>query len=352
MEKSINVLCLARISADERARLEAMDPRLRVTEASGWFAGEIRETWPKATSERYLAPNAMGHGMRAERDALLAEAEIVLLPFPFPLDLRSRAPHLKWAHQRAAGASNQKAGDLWDSDVVVTTSRGYAANLPIAEYAIAAFLHFARGFNHAAQDRLAQKFDARAYRPIQLAGKTACIVGAGGIGQEDGRLAAALGMRVVGTRRHAGHDLPPAFDEIQGADGLHDLLGSSDFVAICCQWTPETEGLIGRQAFTAMKLGTVLVNIARGEIIDEAALIEALAADRLRGVALDVYVGEFEGTPDETLWQDPRVMITPHVSGVSDAEGRSRFMDVFCRNLEAYLAGRPLENVIDWARGY
>jgi len=272
--------------------------------------------------------------------------------FPFPLDLRSRAPRLKWVHQRPAGASNQKAGDLWDSDVTVTTSRGHAANLPIAEYAIASFLHFARGLHRAFEDRRTRAFDSAAYRPLQLAGKTACIVGAGGIGQEVGRLAAALGMRVVGTRRSAGGDAPAGFDEITGPDRLYDLLAVADFVAVCCQWTPETEGLIGPKAFAAMKPGAVLVNVARGEIINEAALVEALTADKLRGVALDVYVGEFEGPPDETLWNDPRVLITPHISAGSDIPGKTRFMEVFGRNLDAYAAGRPLENVIDWTRGY
>ena len=352
MNDPINVLCVARLSPAERARIEAINPRFCVVEAAGWFDGEIRESWPAATSERFLPPDSTGHGTRAERDALLAEAEIALVTFPFPLDLRARAPRLKWVHQRPAGASNQKAGDLWGSDVTVTTSRGHAANLPIAEYVIASFLHFARGLHRAAEDRWAQEMDRAAYRPLQLAGKTACIIGAGGIGQEVGRLAATLGMRVVGTRRSAGSDPPAGFDELSGPDGLYELLGVADFVAVCCQWTPETEGLIGPMAFAAMKPGVVLVNVARGEIVDEPALIDALAAGKLRGVALDVYVGEFKGPPDERLWNDPRVLITPHISAGSDIAGKTRFMDVFCRNLQAYAAGELLENVIDWARGY
>jgi phosphoglycerate dehydrogenase-like enzyme len=139
---------------------------------------------------------------------------------------------------------------------------------------------------------------------------------------------------------------------MHAADALLDLLPQADFVAVCCQWTPETEGLIGRQAFAAMKPGAVLVNVARGEIVDTEALIEALAVDRLRGVALDVYTGEFEGPPDPRLWRDPRVLITPHLSGGADVANRTRAIDLFCRNLDAYLDGRPLANIIDWARGY
>jgi phosphoglycerate dehydrogenase-like enzyme len=95
----------------------------------------------------------------------------------------------------------------------------------------------------------------------------------------------------------------------------------------------------------------VLVNVARGEIVDEAALIDALAAGKLRGVGLDVYLGEFEHAPDPRLWQDERVLITPHVSGGTDVT-QHRGVDVFSENLRAYLDGRPLANVIDWARGY
>jgi phosphoglycerate dehydrogenase-like enzyme len=100
-----------------------------------------------------------------------------------------------------------------------------------------------------------------------------------------------------------------------------------------------------------MKPGTILVNVARGEIIDEAALIDALAAGKLRGVALDVYTGEFEREPDRRLWDDPRVLITPHISGGTDVP-HQRPIELFCDNLRAFLDGRPLANLIDWERGY
>jgi phosphoglycerate dehydrogenase-like enzyme len=100
-----------------------------------------------------------------------------------------------------------------------------------------------------------------------------------------------------------------------------------------------------------MKPGAVLVNVARGEIVDEEALADALQSNRLRGAALDVYLGEFERTPMARLWSDPRVLITPHISSVSDQD-RHGAIDVFCENLRAYLDGRPLRNVVDWKRGY
>jgi phosphoglycerate dehydrogenase-like enzyme len=131
--RRINVLSIQRISAEDRAKIDAVDPAIELTDAGGWYDGEIRETWPAFTTGRYLAPDAAGSGTREERDRLLAEAEVILGGWPFSLDLRARAPRLKWFHQRPAGASNLLAGDLWGSRVVVTTSRGLGNTLAMAE---------------------------------------------------------------------------------------------------------------------------------------------------------------------------------------------------------------------------
>ena len=351
--RSINVLNIQRLASAERAKIEAVDPAIRVTDAGGWFDGEYRETWPAYTASRYLRPGAAGSGTREERDRLLAEAEVILGGWPFPLDLRARSPQLKWFHQRPAGASNLLRGDLWGSDVTVTTSRGVGSTLAMAEYAVAAVLFFAKNLHRAVIDRGTGAFDYRAYRPLLIEGKTVCVVGAGGIGRDVGRLCAALGMRVVGTRRHSqpSETLPFGFSELGSAADLDRFLPDSDFVVICCQWTPETTRLFDNDRFALMKAGSVLVNVARGEIVDEEALAAALERDHLRGAALDVYVGEFEHLPPPSLWSDPRVLITPHVSGASDQD-RHGGIDLFCENLRAYFDGRPLRNVVDWARGY
>src|ERR1700744_2308753 len=144
---TLNVLTIQRINSADRARIAAVDPAVRLTDAGGWFDGEYRETWPAFTASRYLAPGADGSGTREERDRLLADAEVIVGGWPFPLDLRARARRLKWFHQRPAGASNLLKGDLWGSDVVVTTSRGAGNTLAIAEYAIAGILHAAKGFH-------------------------------------------------------------------------------------------------------------------------------------------------------------------------------------------------------------
>ncbi len=277
----------------------------------------------------------------------------MLVGWPPVKDIRVRAPRLKWVHELPAGASNFLDTDLWGSDVIVTTSRGLTNRRPMAEFVLASFLHFARGLHLSYRDQRRHRFDHRTYEPIIIRDKTVCVVGAGGIGQEVAKLCAAAGMRVVGTRRDVdpGTMLPEGFARLEPAHALHDLLRESEFVAICCPWTKETTHLIGRDAFMAMKTGTILVNIARGEIVDEAALIIALNEGKLRGFATDVYDGEFERPPDARLWDDERVVITPHVSAVADVS-EHQGVRLFCDNLRRYLEGQPLTNVIDWQRGY
>ena len=352
--REVRVLNIQRMSPAETERVKAISSAIQYTDAAGWYDGEIRDTWPEFNSNRYLLPEANGEGTREERDALLAEAEVVLGGWPFPLDLRTRAPKLKWFHQRPAGASNLMLGDLWGSDVTVTTSRGYGNTLPIAEYAIAGILHFAKGLERAAVDQARNQFDHTAYEPVLIEGKTMLVIGAGGIGLDVGRLAASLGMRVIGTRRTphtVGDELPAGFSEIRTPDALMNLLPESDFVAVCCHWTPETTDLINAKTLAAMKPGGIIVNVARGEIIDETALADALDNGHLRGAVLDVYTGEFRGPPPERLWNHPKILITPHTSNLSDVN-RHRAIEVLCENMQRYLKNEPLMNVIDWDTGY
>lgn len=352
----LSILSITHTSPAERERIRAVDPAIELTDAGGWFDGEIRATWPAFTAQRYLHSEAHGRGTPAERDALLADAEVILGGWPYPLDLRARASRLRWFHQRPAGASNLRRGDLWGSDITVTTSRGYGDTRAIAEYAVAGILHFAKSFDQAEQDARRQSFEPRSYRAAGLADKLACVVGAGGIGLEIGRLCAALGMQVVGTRSRDPDPTDNAgaahgFAEIRGPGALTEYVARADFLIVACQWTPDTTNLIAAPLLAALKPGAVLVNIARGEIVNETDLMAALDSGQLRAAVLDVYVGEFERPPPEALWSHPRVLLTPHTSAMSDRPMR-RNIEVFIANLRRYLDGVPLENVIDWDRGY
>jgi len=349
----VEVLVIPQVSDEILQRIQNVDRQINIIDARGWFDVELRASWSQWTVDRYLGSRKYPVSSLDERNRALASAEVVLMGWPPLKDLRARAPRLKWVHELPAGASNFLDTDLWGADVWVTTTRGLTNRRPMAEYVLASFLHFARGLHLSYRDQRRHLFDHKTYDPIIVRDKTACVVGAGGIGQEVAKLCAAAGMRVVGTRRHVASaaPLPPGFARLAAAHLLHDLLGESEFVAVCCPWTKETTHLFGRAAFAAMKSGTVLVNIARGEIIDEEALLQALAEGKLRGVALDVYDGEFERPPDSRLWDDERVVLTPHVSAVTDVS-EHRGVKLFCENLTRYLEGLPLENVIDWDRGY
>ena len=344
------IVTVARLSGADLELIRAVSPDVDLVDAGGWFDGEYAETWPEATAKRYVP--GTGEGTRAQRDALLAGAEVVITGFPFPLDLKARAPKMRWLHQTPAGASNLLRGDIWGSDVTVTTSRGLGETTAIAEYVMASVLYFAKGFFRASIDRDQGAFDHRAYGVRAVETRTLCVIGAGGIGREVGRLAKALGMTVLGTRRNLTPiDGDQHFDRLQTPEHLHAQLAEADAVAVCCQWTPETTDLLDTQAFAAMRDNAVVVNVARGEIINEKALVAALAAGKLRGVALDVSVGEFEHEPPAALWKHPRVLLTPHTSAQTDAS-RRRSTKLFCDNLRSYLDGKPLHNVVDWTLGY
>ena len=353
MMESVEVLLMPQLADEALQRIQSVDRRIKIIDARGWFDVELRATWPQWTVERYIGARKSPASSLQERNQVLAAAEVVLTGWPPLKDLRARAPRLKWVHELPAGASNFLDTDLWGSNILVTSSRGLTNRRPMAEYVLASFLHFARGLHLSYAEKQRRRFDHQAYHSIIVRDKTVCIVGAGGIGQEVANLCAAAGMRVIGTRRRASApaSLPPGFARLESADRLHDLLRESEFVAITCPWTKETHHLIGRAAFAAMKPRTVLVNISRGEIIDEEALLQALTEGKLRGVALDVYDGEFERAPDPRLWEDARVVITPHVSALTDVSEHGG-VKLFCENLARYLESQPLENVIDWQRGY
>jgi phosphoglycerate dehydrogenase-like enzyme len=345
-----DIASLVRLSTHEEAAIRAVDDSISLNHYGGWFDGEFRESWPAKTVARYVRGD--GRGTQIERDAALAQAEIIIGGFPFPLDLRARSPRLKWLHQTPAGASNLRRGDIWGSDVTVTTSRGYGETTAIAEYALAGIFHFAKGFDHAYLDQGSGAFDYSKYSVFSIERKTLCVVGAGGIGREVARLSKALGMRTLGIRSSShGVSNDADFDRIDGPEQLNACLAESDYVVVSCQWTEGTKNLLDDDAFAAMKKQAVIVNVARGEIIDEAALLRALNSGHVRGALLDVYVGEFESPPPPVLWSHPQVVITPHTSGHTDAS-RRRSTELFCANLRRYLDNETLENTVDWSVGY
>jgi len=265
------------------------------------------------------------------------------------------APKLRWLHHTQAGVSNLWSSDVWNaSNVIITSGRGHVRPTAIAEYCLAAVLAVARGLHDGYADKRSGSLGRTRYEPLRVHGATMGIIGLGGIGREVARLAKALGMRVVATRRSVasrGRDAE-GVDLLLPPTGLAELAAESDFVTVCTALTRETRDLLDEDFFAAAMKRPVIVNVSRGEVIDEDALLYALDADRLRGAVLDVYAGELERKPPrQDLMSHPRVLLTPHISSQGDPHD-STSMDFFCENLRRFLAGETLLNVVDRERGY
>jgi phosphoglycerate dehydrogenase-like enzyme len=286
---------------------------------------------------------------------LLEHAEVILLGYPVPHGITERAPQLRWVQHTQAGVSNLFDTDLWDSSVMLTSSRGAVAATGIAEYVIAGAYHFARGLHEATRQKAAGEFARSGYAMRTLTGATIGIVGLGGIGAEVARLARAAGMHVIATRHSVAMPKRDAegVDLLLPADRVAELAAASDFVAVCVPLTPATRSMIGAEVLTAMKPHAILINVARGEVIDEDALVAALEGGRIAGALLDVYDGELAGRPPRReLVELAQVVLTPHVSGMGDPSGHEPAKRLFIENLRRYLQGQPLMNLVDRSRGY
>jgi phosphoglycerate dehydrogenase-like enzyme len=280
-------------------------------------------------------------------DALLAGADVIYGLVP-PKDLLARAPNLKWMQMMSAGVDRLRNNEVWRSQVTITGVSGIHAT-PIGEFVLEFMLMFAKGAPQCF--RMKQKREWRRFPPTVLRGKTVGIVGLGHIGQEVARLSKAFGMKVAATRRSTKKAGTARYvDRLMPAARLPSLLKESDFVVIATPHTPETHHLIGEKELGMMKSTAYIINIARGGIIDEAALVKALDEKRIAGAGLDVT--EKEPLPAASrLWDFDNVILSPHVSGGME-DYMARATELFCANLRRYLAGKKLRNVIDKKKGY
>jgi phosphoglycerate dehydrogenase-like enzyme len=255
-------------------------------------------------------------------------------------------PRLRWVHAMAAGAGGAvKASGVSSADlerVLVTTSAGVHA-LPLAEFAVMGILNGLKRTADLAQDQRAKRWPELRIPTRLASGSHVVIAGLGEIGLETAKLARALGMTVSGTKRNA---KPIAgIDEVVTADRLPELASRADAVVNTLPGTPYTEKLIGRDVFTAMRPGTILVNVGRGTVVDEDALLEALGNGTVGYACLDVFA--VEPLPASSpLWEHPRVLVSPHTSALSAAENRL-IAERFASNLRKFLAGEPLPHRVD-----
>ena len=289
---------------------------------------------------------------RPEVDRLLSEADIVL-GWAVRRSNFASASRLRWIQLTAAGVGSLLFPELVESPVIVTNARGLHA-VSMAEHGLGLMLALSRKL-HLARDAQARRHWSQDEQwrddpPIgQLAGATLGLVGFGSVGRALAHRAHALGMRVLAVRRRPEADPAPA--EAQwGPERLGELLRQSDWLVLAAPLTDETRGVVGRDELAQMPPHAVLVNLGRGALVDERALAEALIAGRLAGAALDVF--QEEPLPETSpLWALPQVLVTPHVSGLGPRFWE-RTCELFARNLRRWLAGQPLENVVDKRAGY
>lgn len=279
---------------------------------------------------------------------LLARAEILfdIDPTHRP-DLPEVAPNVRWIQATSAGIGQLVAEHRYAARMpktVFTTASGVHGR-PLAEFVVMAMLMHYKGALRtlAAQ----QRRHWERYAGTDLEGRTLAIVGLGRVGAEIARLCRGLGMRVIGTDVRPAPDL---VDRYYAPDQLQDMLPQAEVLVLIVPHTPQTEKLIGARELALLPRGAYLVNIARGAVVDEPALIEALRAGRLGGAALDVFAEE-PLPPGSPLWEMPNVLVSPHSASTSDRENQ-RITDLFCDNLRRYLAGEPLRNVLDPERMY
>ncbi|WP_132059605.1 D-2-hydroxyacid dehydrogenase [Halorussus amylolyticus] len=267
-----------------------------------------------------------------ETDDHLPDAEI-LVTLRLPTEKLASAENLRWVQALSAGVDSYDLDALENRDIALTNASGVHAE-PIGEQVLAYMLVFERNIHKGIAQQHRGVWER--YGGRELRDETVGILGVGEIGGRVAELASAFGMEVLGTKRTP-ETAPDAVDEAFGPDGLYEVLERSDYVVVACPLTDETEGLLGEEELRTMPSSGVLVNIARGEIVEEDALTTALQQGWIRGAALDVF--EEEPLPGESpLWDLSNVVATPHMAG-STPHYYDRCADLFARNYERYLAG-------------
>jgi phosphoglycerate dehydrogenase-like enzyme len=256
------------------------------------------------------------------------------------------APKLRWYHTPSAGVDRLVEFAEFRQRGIVLTNNSGSYDIQIAEH-VMAFVFGAAKRLHLYRDQQAKR-EWTDQQHHELRGETLVVYGAGSIGGEVVRLAAAVGLRVIAVRRSSG--AVPGAAKTVPPDRLAEVAAEADYLVIAAPLTPATRGAVSAAVLARLKTTAWVINIARGPIIDELALIDALAAGRIGGAALDTFVKE-PLPADSPLWSMPNVIITPHTSN-SSPRVRERTLALFVENVRRFKANEPLLNQVDWERGY
>lgn len=345
--KSVRIVIASYLEPHHVDRVRAVNPRLDV----------VYE--PQLLPQPRFAADHVGHpferGEEEERRwvSLLAEAEVL---FDFDrthlADLPERAPSLRWIQATSAGIGQLVAQHRYRErmpETVFTTASGVHA-IPLAEYTLMSILFFRRRIPKMLADQEKRRWEP--FASTDLTERSLAVVGMGSIGREVARVASTFGMRTIGVKRTVAGVEPASLhlEALYGFDELHAALRGAEHLVLAAPHTSETEGMIGAAELALLAPGAIIVNVARGPLLDESALVGALESGHVGGAALDVFEEE-PLSPDSPFWTMPNVLVCSHSGGTSDRENE-RITDIFCENLRRYLAGEPLLNLLDTARMY
>jgi phosphoglycerate dehydrogenase-like enzyme len=319
----------------------------------------IRAAAPSGWSTYIVAAPTIsdGDGNEAPSAEVMREIEgaEAYVGFGMPRALFLAGKRLQWVHSAAAGVGSLLFREMTESDVVLTNSAGVHA-VPMAEHVLGGILFLLRQFDVAVaqqRDRLWNRdpFVGEGSRVRELRECRALIVGAGGIGTEIARRLSALGARCTGIRRRPERGVPQGFEAVAGLEGLDSMLAMADILIVAAPATAETRGLVTAERLDHLPHGAIVVNVARGALVDERAVAERLRDGRLSGAVLDVF--EREPLPvDSELWGVPRLLVTPHVSATSPGGYWRRELELLTDNWARFASGRLMRNVVDKRAGY
>ena len=283
---------------------------------------------------------------------VIGDIEVAFTPF-LTKDLVAAAAKLEWVHSLAAAVEGLlPLHELAARGIAVTNSRGVQA-IPISEHVMGGLLVLARKYDRlleAQRERRWIQNDLIHDWPWLLHGKRMTIVGLGTIGIEVAKRAHAFGMNVTGVRRRATEHRHSCLDRVVTANELNDALENCDILVLSAPGVSATHGMIGAEQIAMLNRGAILVNVARAQIVNDAAMRAALESGQLGGAVLDVFERE-PLEPDNPLWSTPNVILTPHSSGFR-ASHWDEVTELFAQNLRNFRAGEPLKNVVDHAAGY
>jgi phosphoglycerate dehydrogenase-like enzyme len=285
---------------------------------------------------------------------LIRDAE-VYFGFGFSKELLAAQRRLRWVHSAAAGVGNVLNTGIASTDILITNSAGVHGP-PIAEFVVGGVLHFLRGLDVAIEQQRRGEWSKAFFvaddSPLrELKDCRVLIVGAGGLGGETARRLSALGARCVGLRRRPALGTPEGFAEVARLDELELRLPRTDVLVLAAPLTADTSELMSRARLALLPSHAIVVNVARGALLDEAALADLLAAGRLRGAVLDVFRRE-PLEAESPLWRLSNALVVPHVSPVSPRRFWPRQLDLFLDNWRRYVRGEPLRNLVDTQAGY